>query len=200
MKLYHSDTSPYARKVMIVAHLTGLAGDIEVVPGSGTPLSPNSAVIALNPLGNIPALVTEAGTLFDSRVITRYLDAKAGAGLYPTDARQFDVLRLEAMAEGILDAALLVIYESRLRPEEIRFDPWVEGQRAKILRALDMLEAECTGWGPDFLAGQVGVAAALGYLDFRQPVGDWRPGRPTLTEWFGCVEEMPSFVATRPKG
>lgn len=199
MKLYHSVTSPYVRKIMVQIAECGIDG-IELVAASGTPVAPDEGVIARNPLGKIPALEREDGpTLYDSRVITQFLDDLSGRGLYPTGPRRWDTLVLEATADGILDAAILIVYETRVRPEEIRFPAWVEGQWAKIDRALDVLE---TRWidhlnGP-FDMAQIAVGCALGYLDFRHGSRNWRKGRPKLTAWEAAFAERPSMKATVP--
>lgn len=200
MRLFHSPTSPYVRKVMVLLHETGLLPRVELVTGSGTPLDPGAAPLEANPLGKIPALEREDGpALYDSRVICRFLDDHAGAGFYPPAPLLWDVLVLEATADGILDAALLMVYESRLRPEELRFAPWVEGQWAKIDRALDMIEAR---WIPHLSGpldmGQVALACALGYLDFRHATRDWRATRPHLAAWEAAMAARPSLQATRP--
>lgn len=200
MRLYFSPTSPYVRKVMVLLHETGQAGEVELVSGSGSPVDPGTAPLEANPLGKVPALERPDGpALYDSRVICRYLDARAGAGLYPEDARLWDTLTVEATGDGILDAALLMVYEGRLRPEELRFVPWVEGQWAKVDRALDVLE---TRWlahlqGP-LEAGQIAVGCALGYLDFRHGARGWRTGRPGLAAWFEGFAARPSMMATLP--
>jgi len=200
MRLYHSPTSPYVRKVMVVLHETGLLAQVDLIATAGTPVDPGSMPLGQNPLGKIPALERDDGpALYDSRVICRYLDAQAGAGLYPADARQWDSLTLEATADGILDAALLMVYESRLRPADLRYDPWVEGQWGKIDRALDALE---TRWidhlhGPLDIA-QIALACALGYLDFRHDARGWRNGRPRLAAWADAALARPAMVATRP--
>jgi len=199
MKLYHSPTSPYVRKVLVLIAETGLAG-IELAPASGTPLTPDASVIERNPLGKIPALERADGpTLYDSRVICQFLNAQAGAGFYPAAPRLWDTLTVEATADGILDAALLMVYESRIRPEEKRFSPWVEGQWAKIARALDVLE---TRWidhlnGPPEI-GQIATACALGYLDFRHAARQWRKGHPHLAAWEAGFAARPSMQATVP--
>ncbi|GMG84871.1 glutathione S-transferase [Paralimibaculum aggregatum] len=199
MKLYHSDTSPYVRKVMVALHLAGKAEAVDLVPGSGTPLDPNEGTCSANPLGKVPCLVTDDGlALFDSRVITRHLDATFGIGLYPEGDALWPVLAREALAEGILDAALLVVYEARLRPAELRFSPWVQGQMSKIHRALGVLEGEAGRFGEGFDAGLVAVACALGYLDLRFADLGWREGRPALAGWYEGVAEHPALVATRP--
>ena len=203
MKLRHSPTSPYVRKVMLLLHETGLAERVTLVPASGTPIDPDAGVVAANPIGKIPALERPDGpTLFDSRVICRYLDTlHEGRPLYPAAPALWTTLTLEALAEGALDAAILCVYETRLRPEALRFAPWVEGQRAKILRALDALEG---GWlahlrGPTDM-GALAVAAMLGYLDLRFPDLDWRAERPGLASWLETAATRPGFAETAPPG
>lgn len=204
MRLFHSPTSPYVRKVMVVLHETGQLGDVELVTGSGTPVDPGAAPLDANPLGKVPALERPDGpALYDSRVICRYLDARAkggaGAGLYPEGARLWDTLTMEATGDGILDAALLMVYEARIRPEALRFAPWVEGQWSKVDRALDALESR---WIDELAgpldAGQISVACALGYLDFRHDARGWRTGRPRLAAWFEGFAARPSMQATVP--
>lgn len=200
MKLYHSPLSPYVRKVMAVAHETGVLDQIELVDGSGTPLAPNEDTVAINPLGKIPALVTEEGdTLFDSRVICRYLDKRAGAGLYPTGSSEFQVLAREALAEGVIDAALMVAYEGRLRPENIRFQPWVDGQKTKVRRGLEAFERHA-----DILAGhltidKIALACALGYVDFRLTDVKWREDCPALAAWYKDFSTRQSMKETAPQ-
>ena len=200
MRLFFSPTSPYVRKVMVLLHETGQIDEVQLVTGSGSPVDPGTAPLEANPLGKVPALERPDGpALYDSRVICRYLDDRAGAGLYPQGARHWDTLTVEATADGILDAALLMVYEGRLRPEELRFAPWVEGQWAKVDRALDALE---TRWiahldGP-LDAGQIAVACALGYLDFRHGARGWRTARPHLSAWYDRFAARPSMMATIP--
>ncbi len=199
MKLYHSPTSPFVRKVMVLILETGLAPRVALVRATGTPLDPGTMPLDRNPLGKLPALERDqGGILYDSRVICRYLDDLEGSGLYPA-GRLWDVLTLEATADGILDAALLMVYESRLRPEEIRFAPWVEGQWAKIARTLDALESNAAALlaGPLDM-GQIALACALGYLDFRHAARDWRADHPKLAKWEAEFALRPSMQATIP--
>jgi glutathione S-transferase len=202
MKLFFSPASPYARKVMIVAHETGQAGSIELVTAKVSPVERNGAVADANPLGKLPALVTGDGrALFDSRVICQYLDSRhPGARLYPAEGpARWDALRLEALADGVLDAALLVRYETVLRPADKQWKDWASGQMAKIIAGLDAMEREVPGrTGID--AGLVAAGAALGYLDFRFPDFKWRESRPRLAAWFARFGERPSMQATAPKG
>ena len=201
MRLFHSPTTPYGRKVMMLLIETGQDGDDEVVNVAGTPLDPGTQPLGLNPLGKIPALELDDGSaLYDSRVICRYLDDRAGAGLYPAGASVWRVLTLEATADGILEAALLMVYEGRLRPEPLHFAPWVEGQWAKIARALDTLEARWI----DHLAGpldggQIALACALSYLDFRHDARGWRAGHPRLSAWHADMASRPSMTVTEPR-
>ncbi|NBZ86542.1 glutathione S-transferase [Stagnihabitans tardus] len=193
MKLFYSPTSPFVRKVSVLILETGL--QVERIPGSGTPLDPGQAPIAQNPLGKVPTLLTDEGqAIFDSRVICRYLDDKAGAGLYQPDT--WAILTQEALADGILEAALLMVYEGRLRPEELRFAPWVEGQSAKIDRALDLLETAPPEGA--LTMGQIALGCALGYLDFRHGPRDWRARRPRLAAWAEGIAARPSMLATLP--
>lgn len=200
MRLFYSPTSPYVRKVTVLLHETGLLPQVELVTGSGTPVDPGQAPLQANPLGKVPALERDDGpALYDSRVICRYLDDLARAGLYPEDARLWDTLTVEATADGILDAAILMVYESRIRPEALRYAPWVEGQWAKIDRALDALE---TRWMPHLQGpmdmGHIAVGCALEYLDFRHGARGWRQGRPDLAAWGGTFSARASMQATQP--
>ena len=200
LTLYYSPLSPYARKVRAMAIEAGIDGQLTLVAGSGTPLDPSGAPIAANPLGKIPTLTRPDGSaLYDSRVICQYLDARADAGLYPQGARRWDALVLEATAEGIMDAALAMVYEGRFRPPEAQVPALVEGQWARIDRALDVIEERWMAYlaGPVCM-GQIGLGCALGYLDLRLGARDWRATRPSLAAWEGRFAERPAMQATRP--
>lgn len=200
MKLAYSPTSPYVRKVMVLLHETGQLDDVSLTSISTTPLAADAALLPSNPLGKVPALEREEGpALYDSRVICAYLNDRAGAKLYGSGARHWDILTLEATADGILDAALSMTYESRLRPEERRMPEWVEGQWDKIARACAALN---TRWmshlsGPIDM-GQIAVACALGYVDFRHDARGWRKGNDALAAWYKTFDSRPSMEATRP--
>lgn len=201
MKLLYSATSPYVRKVDVLLREAGLRDAVETSPASGTPLDPNPDAVTANPLGKVPALIRDDGaTIYDSRVICSYIDRLAGGRFYPASS-EWEVRTLEATADGILDAALLMVYERRLRPEEMVFEPWVEGQWGKITRALDGLEARWMSHlkGPVTM-GQIAVGCALGYLDLRFGERNWRDGRPALAGWFESFAERPSMQATVPQG
>lgn len=201
MRLYYSDTSPFARKVRVQVIEAAIPG-VEEVYAEGSALDPGTMPIEHNPLGKIPTLVTDAGmALHDSRVICRYLDDLSGGGLYPAAPALWPALTLESTADGITEAAVLMVYERRIRPAAMCFEPWIEGQWAKIARALDMIERD----GLDGLAGpvdmaQIALGCALGYLDFRLAVRDWRAGRPGLAAWEAVFAQRPAMIATRPPG
>jgi len=199
MKLYHSATSPYVRKVMVLLHEAGRTGDVALVPAAGTPVDPGTMPLVQNPLGKIPCLERPDGpALYDSRVICRFLDARKQAGLYP-EARLWEVLTLEATADGIMEAAVLMIYEERTREPQMRSGPWVEAQWGKVARALDVLEARWLSHLSGRLdMGQIAVACALGYLDFRHAARDWRRGRDGLAAFQDRFSRRPSMLETRP--
>lgn len=198
MTLLGAPASPFVRKVRVMLAEAGIDGiPFEVVQSS--PLGGEDRINAANPLGKIPALVRDGGpTVYDSRVITRFLDAHHDTGLYP-EARIWEVLTLEATADGIMEAAVGIIYERRFRPEEIHFQPWLDGQWAKVTRALDTLERQWMSHlsGPLDM-GQIGVACALGYLDFRHGDRDWRGACPALAAWYAGFAARPSMEATAP--
>ena len=137
MKLLTADASPFARKVRVVALETGQDGDIAFISKVAVPGGADDEMRGANPLGKIPALIRDDGpALYDSRVICRYLDERAMAGLYP--ANDFDALVLEATADGMMEAALSIVYEKRFRAEELQLDSWMEAQWQKVGGALDV--------------------------------------------------------------
>ena len=199
MELIHSGASPFVRMALVTAHETGMVDQITLKTVTTTAVDVAPEAAAANPLGKIPALVRpEGATLYDSRVICRYLNARGEGDLYP-DARLWEVLTLEATAHGVAEAAVLMIYEKRLRSEAEQSEAWVAAQWAKVTGALDALEARWMShlYGP-LDAGQLAVACALGYLDFRHSDRDWRAERPGLAAWFGRFAERPSMKATDP--
>lgn len=195
--LRSSPPSPFGRKVKIVASLLNLTDRIEIVPTDTS--APDDAIRTVNPLGKIPALTLEDGTtLFDSRVIVEYLDWLAGGGkIIPVEPKaRFQALRLQALADGVMDAALLQVYETRLRSEGERSARWVELQAGKVARGLDAVEADPPAAAPRI--GNIALACALGYLDLRFE-GAWRRSRPVLVEWLDQFRaETPAYDATAP--
>lgn len=201
MKLYTNPASPFCRKVEVVLLETGLEGHVSTAEVGGHPTDTGTIPLDANPVGKIPVLLREDGpALYDSRVICRYLDSLAESGLYP-ESRLWEVLTLEATGDGICDAAVLMVYESRARPEDARHAPWVEGQWAKVTRSLDALEARWLSHlkGP-LNMGQIAIGCALGYLDFRHSDRDWRSERPAMAAWFAEFSDRPSMARTKPGG
>ncbi len=199
MQLHHNSMSPFVRKVMVLASETGLTGRIEPVNRTMTPVSPDDALCADNPLGKIPCLVTDDGmALYDSRVICAYLDSLHDGPkmVPPAGAARWTALRREALADGILDAAINARYETFLRPQERRWGEWVLNQKKKVARGLDALEAEDLE-GIDI--GTITIGCALGYLDFRYADEDWRSSRPRLAAWYEAFARRPSMAGTVPQ-
>lgn len=202
MKLFHSAMSPFVRKVMIVLHETGQLPLVELIPAGGSPIDSGTIPLSLNPLGKIPALERDGGpALYDSRVICRYLNDLGKGSFYPKGEALWDALTLEATGDGMMDAAILMRYEATTRPEDKRHAPWVEGQWAKITRALDILESRWMAhlYGPLDI-GQIAVISGLGYLDLRFADRQWRDGRPSLAAWESKMAERASVKATKAEG
>jgi glutathione S-transferase len=199
MKLLYSATSPYVRKVLVLAHEIGLADRIALVPVTVTPVTVNDTVAAANPLTKVPTLVLDSGeALYDSAVIVEYLDSvQTGVPLVPrAGTPRWTALRRQAEADGLLDAAILVRYEMALRPAEKRWPEWIDGQMGKIRRALAALETEALG--PGVTIGEIAIACALGYLDFRFADEDWRARYPRLAQFQAGFTERASMRATLP--
>lgn len=200
MKLYYTPTSPFARKVRILAIEVGLDRRIELIKAS--PWSDDHPLQRRNPLGKVPALVTDEGeVLYDSPVICEYLDSLTpGPKLFPEEGwARWRVLRQQALADGILDAAVLRRMEGQ-RPEGQRSSDWDGIQKGAVVRGLDALEQEASAWGDALTIGQVTAACALGYLDFRFHHEDWRDNRPRLRQWYAGICERISMKATAPAG
>ncbi|GIT92763.1 glutathione S-transferase [Jannaschia pagri] len=198
MYLLSSPASPFARVCRVTLLDLGLS-EVEVRDVTANPMGGDAALNAANPSGKIPALVREEGpAIYDSRVITQFLNAHAGGALYP-EVSKWNVLSLEANANAIMEAAVGIVYEKRLRPEALQYQPWLEAQWVKVTRSLDALEARSMPLlqGP-VTAAQIAIGCALGYLDFRHSDKDWRPSRPALTAWAETFAARPAMVATVP--
>lgn len=202
MKLYVSPASPFGRKASITIAELGLGARVVQEPATVTPINRNDEIARGNPLGKIPTLLLDDGTaLYDSPVICEYLDHLSGAPRFFPAAgpARWSALRRQALADGLMDAAVLLRYEQTLRPEALRWPEWMAGQSAKITGALAAMEAEAPGFGAAFDIGHITCACALGYLDLRYDHLHWRNSRPTLAAWFAAVSLRPSMVATMPK-
>lgn len=201
MKLLVAGPSPFVRKVRVLIHETNQQSAIEEVNVVASPTGPDAELIAANPSGKIPALIRDDGpAIYDSRVICRFLDARVGSGLYP-DARIWETLTLEASADALMDAAVLMVYEERFRKEGERSQSWLEGQADKVER---ILSATNTRWmshlsGPMDMS-HIAIGCALGYLDLRQPDNDWRGRHDGLARWFEVFDARPPMNDTRFSG
>ncbi|MBU6960008.1 glutathione S-transferase [Pseudomonas sp. CVAP len=203
MTLFHNPASPYVRKVMVLLHETGQLDRVALQHSQLTPVSPDATLNQDNPLGKIPALRLDDGNvLYDSRVILEYLDQQhVGNPLIPREGTaRWRRLTLAALADGIMDAAVLIRYELALRAPEKHWDQWLDAQRDKIRRALAVLEADAIAeLTSHFDVAAISVACALGYLDLRHPDLEWRKSNPQLSTWYAEVSQRPSMLATVPK-
>ncbi len=200
MILKSSPASPFGRKVRIAAGLLGLADKIDV---RETDLNdPADSIRTQNPVGKIPALILDDGTAYyDSRVILEYLDHLAGGGrIIPREPKaRFEALRLQALCDGILDASLMIVYEARYRPAEMKVQSWVDRQADKAARGLTALEAAPPALTPTPDVGQIALACVLGYRDLRFG-GEWRKNHPRLLAWLDkFAAQVPAFAGTAVK-
>ncbi len=193
MKLFSAPASPFARKVLACAIARGVEDQITSVASHGE----DAELAAANPLGKLPCLVTDDGVaLFDSRVICEFLDTVGNVfPMFPQHGLRFRALRLQALGDGIADAAVLRRGEGS-RPSEPARDQVMAVQRGKITRSLDVLEADIPSQHVDI--GTLAVACALGYLDFRFAAEPWRDGRPKLTAWYDAMLKHPCLAQTMP--
>lgn len=199
MQLIMSPASPYVRKVRVMLRETGLIDRVEEVNVTTTPLVSASEALAANPTGKIPVLTRADGpAIYDSRVITRYLDDMADANLYPKSSL-YEVLTLEATADAIMDATVGMVYEVRLRPDEQQSSDWIEAQWGKATRAIAAINSRWMSHlnGPLNMA-QIATACALGYLDLRHGARDWRTGNEALAKWQVEFAARGSMQATQP--
>ena len=199
MELRYSPTSPYVRKVVATAIETGLESRIDRIPtnvwDSGTDIAKD------NPLGKIPALLTDSGdVLYDSPVICEYLDSlHDGPNLFPSaGGARWTALRRQALADGILDAGIGRLLESR-RPENEQSASWIERYRATISRGLDALEGDASDLQDRITIGHIAIGCMLGWLDFRFADEDWRPDRPALRDWNEEFSARLSMTSTVPE-
>ncbi|MDA8766789.1 glutathione S-transferase family protein [Planktomarina temperata] len=201
MKLIMAEASPFARKVRVLLRETKQLKNVEEVSIATSPFQVNEQAKAANPTGRIPSLIRADGpALYDSRVITRYLDAKAAAGMYP-EARLWDVLTVEATGDSMMDSAVSISYELRLRPQEKVSSEWTDAQWTKVMGGCDALQSQWMDLlnGPLTMA-HISIACALGYLDLRHDARNWRQGHDALAAWFADFSKRPSFRETHLDG
>lgn len=198
MQLHWSPKSPYVRKVMICAHELQLVDQLELVRSVAAMLKPNAALMQVNPLSKIPALVLDDGrTLFDSVVICEYLDSLAGGTLFPKDgAARWAALRWHALGDGLLDALILWRNE---REREVPLTALLAAFELKTRASLQLLESEVEALvASPFSIGHLTLVCALGYLDYRFDSFGWREQAPQLAVWFAQMQQRPSVAATEP--
>ena len=198
-KLSFSPASPYVRKVRMAAFKAGLDSQLGLITADTQ--DENDIIRSHNPLGKIPIVQTPDGSyLYDSRVIVDHF-SRIGGGLIPESGNDRDIiLTRSALAEGLIDASLLIVYSDRYSGKETPSKIWLDLQIGKIDRTLDFLETDLINWSSPsgFDAANIGLAAALGYLSFRE-VRDWKTGRPKMQEWFANVaSKLPGFNETNP--
>ena len=196
MKLLYSANSPYVRKCLVVAHELGLRDRIETVDADANPTRRNPAIASKNPLGKLPTLIADDGTaIYDSPVIAEYLNALAGGSLVPPEGpARWNALVGQALADGMLDAAVLARYEMALRPESFRWKEWIAGQEDKIALGLDELERRAAHFGDHVDIGTIAFACMLGYIDFRFAHLNWRDTRPKAAAWVEKFSKRDSMV------
>lgn len=184
MKLFYAALSPFVRKVIVCAIELDLDKRIERVPSAAHPVNRDARIVACNPLGQVPTLITDDDVLFDSRVICEYLDSLAPQhALFPHGERRFGALRDRALGDGLLDAAILVRYEQATHDEAARSKGWIQGQLDKVEQSLRFLETHVADFASSVDIGAISIGCALGYLDFRFDHPAWRARCPSLARW-----------------
>jgi glutathione S-transferase len=200
MKIFYSATSPYVRKCLVAAHELGLRERIELVPAAPHPVNRDPTVVARNPLGKIPTMLTDEGTiLYDSRVVCEYLNMLAKGQLFPgAGSARWTALVEQSLADGILDAAVLIRYETFARPEDLRWPDWIAGQTEKVISGLQEIERRAASFTGRIDIGTIAIGCALGYLDLRLASLAWRDRHPGAAAWYEQFGARASMVATRP--
>jgi glutathione S-transferase len=202
MTLFYNQASPFARKVLVLLHETGQFDQVELLSTMPTPVTPDPRLNENNPAGKLPALhLADGNVIHDSRVILDFFDYQhGGKPLIPREGpARWRRLTLASLADALLDAALMIRYETFLRPLEKNWDEWLSNQSEKIHRSLAYFEQEAvTELSAHFDIASIGVASALGYLDFRQPNLGWRSSHPRLANWYADVSKRPSMMKTQP--
>lgn len=180
MKILYSPASPYSNKVRMAAHYLGVKAESVLTDTNAEP----AELVGNNPLGKIPTLLLDDGrAIYDSRAIMSYLDRNHGKALYPRNAdRRTEAEVLEALCDGICDSLLSIVYERRVRPAEMVYEPWIDRQWTKVERGLDYLNANLPKTGAKLHAGHFALAAMLRYIELRFE-GKWQKGRPKLKKW-----------------
>lgn len=196
MKLLTTHTSPFGRKCAVLAHEVGLSGRVEVINLvlADKPVE----LVEANPLAKVPALIMKNETLYDSPVICEYLDNLGTNAMFPpAGPARWSALRLQALADGICDAGVLVFYENK-RAETERSPAWITKQNGVIARGLAELEREASGFDQTLNVGTIAIACVLSWMTFRNTFGDWEADHPALAKWQATFEQRPSMKMTAP--
>ncbi len=199
MKIYGTLTSPFVRTALVTAHELGLMGRITHVSEPVSPTEANPKLIALSAIGKVPVLETDhAHALHDSRVIVEYLCHVAGnSDIIPDDGvKRFHVLTLQALGQGLGEAAVSFRYETATRPKGLQWVEWMERTKLRINAVFDDLEANWQGYLGHVNAGSITVAVVLAYIDFRMPEFAWRKGRPELAAFYEIFSKRESMAKT----
>jgi glutathione S-transferase len=200
MKLFYAAPSPFVRKCLVSAHELGLRDRLELLPAAAHPVNRDRALVAHNPLGKIPTLITEDGNvLYDSRVICEYLNSSGDGHLIPTQgAARWTVLVDQVLADGMMEAAVLTRYETAVRPENLQWRDWVTGQLDKVTSGLAEFQRRADGLKNRVDLGTIALGCALGYLDLRFASIGWRAKYPEVAIWYEQFAKRESMVATQP--
>lgn len=198
MKLFYSSRSPFVRKVLITAYEAGLAGEIELLDSHAHSVDRDLTIIAHNPLGQVPTMVLDDGTMLaDSGVICAYLDGVGSGGMFPTEEKKlWKALVDQAMGDGLMTASLIARYEVATRPKEFFWQAWLDAHLDKIGTTLDAFEKGAAEYGGRFDIGLAAIVSALSYLDLRFEDLGWRNRCPYLAAWYAAVQDRPSIRAT----
>lgn len=199
MKFYYAAPSPYARKAHATAIETGMASKIEMEPTS--PWTDPEGYRDINPVGKVPALVRDDGpALYQSNIICEYFDAHGDTKVYPaTGPARWTALRQLAAADGILDASVLTRMELMFHEGDAVSQKLIDRQELSVTAALDQLEEEADDLNGPVTIGQISVACALGYRDFRFADANWRHGRQKLAAWYETFSKRDSITGTDPE-
>ncbi|MGH6854858.1 MAG: glutathione S-transferase family protein [Aestuariivirga sp.] len=199
MKIHGTLTSPFVRTTLVAAHELGLGERVQHVSEPVSPTEANPKLTALSPIGKVPVLETDhARVIHDSRVIVEYLCHVAGnSNLIPDDGvKRFRVLTLQALGQGLGEAAVGLRYETASRPKGLQWNEWMDRTKLRINAVFDDLEANWQSYLESLNAGSITVAVVLAYIDFRMPDFDWRKGRPKLAAFHENFSKRESMVKT----
>jgi glutathione S-transferase len=199
MKLIYSAASPYARKARVAAIESGVGDKLETQ--GIMPWEDPAGYRDVNPVGKVPALVRDDGPpLYQSNFVCEYLDSQGTTKIYPDPGpARWTALRQIAAADGILDASVAVRMEGMFHEGDTASTKFIDRQELSVDMAMDQLETEATDLSGAVTIGQVAVACALAYRDFRFAGIDWRAARPNLAAWFAIFAERPSMIETDPE-